>query len=180
MAAESTFLKNNVLGSMQLIDGTGSPVTLSLLYDRGNIKCTNWSQTLNELVKMVRRGRFVSAAHGERMFPVLSFSCFTGNLVGSSGTAPGTPWEFLTKKGAYSANISTLGANRLYCVDVKLTIEGTNYGDTADETVTFEDCYVTSEFAENVAGNELSFTAEVLGNIVHVNNTNTQTYAQIA
>jgi hypothetical protein len=180
MAAESTFLKNNVLGSMQLLDGTGSPVSLALLYDRGDIKCTNLSQTLNELVKFIRRGRFVSAAHGERMIPVLTYSSFVGNTVGSTGTAPGTPWEFLTRKGAYAANVSTLGANRLYTVDVRLTIEGTNYGDTADETITFEDCYFTGEFGEAVTGNTLSFSAEVLGSIVHVNNTNTVTYSQIA
>jgi hypothetical protein len=182
MAAESTMLKNNVHGSMQLLDGTGTPVTLSLSYDKGNLKCGPLAQVLNELVKMERRGRRagVGAAFGNRIWPTLSWSSLFGNVVGASAVAPGTPWEFLTKKGAYSANVSTLGANaQVYTVDIKLTIEGTNYGDTSDETITFEDVYVTSELGEDVSGNELAFTAEVLGSIV-ANSTNTITYAQVA
>lgn len=179
MAAESTFVKNNVLGTVVLKDGTGTPVTLTMTLDRGDIKVTRLSQKLNELVKIVRRGRRASFAHGERIFPALTFSGFIGNLVGSSSSAPGTPYEFVTNKGAYSANISTLGANRLYTVNVEITYEGTNYGDSADEKLTLNDCYFFQDFTEDMGGNYWSFSADVLGTVIHTNSTNTVTMQEI-
>lgn len=180
MAAESTFWKNNLQGSVQFIDGTGTPVTLTCSTDRGDLKITNLSRTLNSPVKMTRRGRFGSLNRGERLFPVLTLSFFVGNVVGSSTSAPGTPGEFAMGKGAYSANVSTLGANREYTHDIKLTIEGTNFGDTADETILAEDCVYVGEFSEAIDGNVMTGTWEVLGSIVIVNSTNTVTLSQAA
>jgi len=170
MAAESTFWKNNLQGAITLIDGTGTPVTLALATDRGDLKITGLGPAnQNAPVVMTRRGKFGSLNRGERIFPQVTFTCFTGNVIGSSGVAPGTPWEFAGKKGAYAANVSTLGANREYTIDIKLTIEGTNWGDTADETITCEDCVVACEWNEAIDGNILAISAQCLGDIVLVN-----------
>lgn len=181
MAAESSFWKNADQGTIQLIDGTGTPVTLTLSTDQGNLKATAFAATLNAIVVMERRGKFGSLNRGVRAFPQLTLTTFMGNFVGSTTSAPGTPMEFLTKKGAYSANVSTLGASREYTVDVKLTVEGTNFGDTADETCTWEDCVlVGAEMSEAAEGNAMAYTLQCLGSVVVVNNTNTVTYSQVA
>ena len=178
MAAESSFWKNNLQGTIQLIDGTGTPVTLSMSTDRGDLKVSNLSAKLNAPVPMTRRGKFGSLNRGERLFIGVSLTAWVGNLVGSSTSAPGTPFEFVTKSGAYSANVSTLGANREYTFDLKLTLEGTNFGDTADETLTIEDVVATCEWSEAIDGNVLSINGQGLGSVVHVNSTNTVTLSQ--
>jgi hypothetical protein len=107
---------------------------------------------------------------------------FVGNIVGSSTSAPGTPTEFLTKLGAYSANVSTLGSGTAmpYTVDVRLTIEGTNFGDTADETFTAEDVRCRISFSESADGYSISVTGKVYGSVIAVNSANTVTFAQIS
>ena len=74
--------------------------------------------------------------------------------------------DFVLKNNKYSGNVSTLGANaQIYAVDITLTIEGTDFGDSADHAFVLTDCVVTmDEFAE---GEEdlVSFSFEVLGDI---------------
>lgn len=178
MAAESAFWKNNLQGTITLLDGTGTPVTLTMTTDRGDLKVTNLSAKLNAPMPLTRRGRFGSLNRGERLFIGVSLTAWVGNLVGSSTSVPGTPFEFLTKSGAYSANVSTLGANREYCVDLRITNEGTNFGDTADETLTVEDMVAVCEWAEAIDGNVLTISGQGLGAVVHVNSTNTVTLSQ--
>lgn len=181
MAAESSQPKNNVQGSIRFSDGTGTPVTLTLSYDRGDFQVGPWMEELNEEVILQRRGRFLALLRGERVFPEISFTLFGTNIVGSSTVAPGTAFEFFTGKGAYAANISTLGASRKKTIDIRLLIEGTAWGDTADETVDLEDCVcrVTS-YQEATDGNVISISAKQLGATVITNNSNTVTIQQVA
>jgi hypothetical protein len=182
MAAESAYVKTNIMGVIQLRDGTGTPVTLNMSYDKGDLSCGPLADKLNEEVAIERRGKFVSLAHAARIYPDLSFTAFVGNIVGSSTSAPGTPTEFLTKLGAYSANVSTLGSGTAmpYTVDVRLTIEGTNFGDTADETFTAEDVRCRISFSESADGYSISVTGKVYGSVIAVNSANTVTFAQIS
>lgn len=180
MAAESSFMKSDIHGALSFLDGTGTPVTLALAYDQGNLECGPLADFLNELVKFTRRGKKVSFAHGERFFPTIKFSCLLGNVVGSSAVAPGTPTEFATAKGAYSANLSTLGTGRPITVGVKLTIEGTNFGDAQDEIFQANDCRLKMNFSEGSDGDKVSFEGEVLGTVVVTNGANIVTYNQIA
>ena len=83
----------------------------------------------------------------------------------TSAAAPGTALEFLTQQGAYSANVSTLGAGRPYAVHVTLDIEGTDFGDAADISITANDCHVSDIGLSEGQPSTLSFSAEVLGAI---------------
>lgn len=179
MAAESAFIKLSTSGAIQLRDGTGTPVTLTLSYDKGDGSLGPLADKLNESVKIERRGRFVSHGYGARIYPQVSFSAWCGNLVGSSASAPGTPTEFAAKLGAYSANTGTLGAGRPYTIDIRWTVEGTDPGDTADETITAEDVRCQITWNEAMDGNSIAISGEVLGNVVVVNSSNTVTFAQI-
>lgn len=180
MAAESAFIKTNVQGTLTLRDGTGTPVTLAMSYDMGDVEIGPLMEELNEVVKIERRGKFVTLQRGKRVYPTIKFSAWCGNLVGGSTSAPGTPTEFATKKGAYSANVSTLGANRKYTIDIALAIEGTNFGDAADETITCEDVVCSITWKEGPEGNTISIDGEILGSIISTNSTNTVTYAQVS
>lgn len=161
--AVSSYAKTNTMGAIGLADGTGTPVTLSLPYDRGDFSLSGLSHVLNEPVAIERRGKFVSLAHGARRYPQVSFSCIVTSLTQSTGT--GTAADFLLQREAYSANVSTLGTGHPYTVDVTLTIEGTDFGDSADEVITCTDVYITDcSFAEGEP-NTLTFTGTVYGTV---------------
>lgn len=180
MAAESSYIKTATMGTLRIADGTGTPVTLDMAYDKGDLSISGLAPKLNEHVKIERRGRFVSNAYGARVYPQVSFSCFVGNLAGSSTSAPGTPLEILTALGCYNANISVAGTGRPVTVSLRLTIEGTNFGDAADETVTLNNVFCTMAFNEAMDGHTLAITGECLGSVVIVNSVNSVTLSQIA
>ena len=56
MAADSSFVKTNVSGKLTLADGTGTPVTLELAFDRGDLTVGPIKEVLNEDVAIERRG----------------------------------------------------------------------------------------------------------------------------
>lgn len=180
MAAPSTSPKNFYAGVLRQSDGTGSPVTLACLMQKGDYAIGPLRQELNEDMVITSLTQVIGLVPGAPLLPTLSVSCYVGNLVGSSATAPGSMLEFVTGKGAYSANISTRGANQRMTVDTRLTIEGTSWGDTADETIDAEDCRYSADFAVSADGNTLSFSAQVLGSVVITNSTNVVTYSQAA
>lgn len=180
MAAPSTQPKNFQAGVTRLSDGTGSAVTLTWLMGQGDLKFGPLSQYLNKPVAYTARTVFLGLGNGAPSFPQISGSFLVGNVAGNTNSAPGSFTEFITGKGAYSANISTIGASRIMTVDIRQTIEGTNWGDTADETIDFEDCQVMVEFQEREEGNLITWTATCYGNIIVTSNTNVITYAQAA
>ena len=177
MAAPSTQPKNSRGGVIRFSDGTGSPVTLTVPMTRGDFVLDMIQAYLNEAIIITARTAVLGVVRGKPSIPTVSFSCFVGNLVGSSATAPGAPTEMATGKGAYNANISTLGASREMTIDIRQTIEGTAHGDTADETVDCEDCLCTIKFTEADDGNRIDVSARILGSIIVINSSNTVTYS---
>jgi hypothetical protein len=178
MAAESTYIKTSTMGTLVITDG--GAVSLTLLYDRGDVSVGALQHKLNEHVKIERRGKFVSNAYGARIYPAFNFSCYVGNVVGSSGVAPGTPIEMLTALGAYSGNTNVAGVGRPTTVNLRITFSGTAFGDTANETLTANNVFCSLQFAEAMDGNTLTITGEVLTSVVCVNSSNTVTFSQIA
>lgn len=180
MAAPSTQPKNFAGGVMRLSDGTGTPVTHTVPMTKGDFTLSPIQARLNEQKIATARTQVLGVMIGAPIIPKLSLSCMVGNVVGSSAVAPGSTLEMVTGKGAYSANISTMGTNREMTVDTRLTIEGTQWGDANDETIDCLDCLFSSEFAESADGNTLSFTAQVLGDIVVTNGSNVVTFSWLA
>lgn len=180
MATQSTQPKNFAGGVLRFSDGTGTPVTLTGQMFEGDYSLEGLGQDLNEDQIFTSRTLVIGLGVGAPSIPQLSISCKWGNVVGSNNTAPGTVTEFVTGKGSYSANVSTLGANRRMCVDVRWTIEGTGWGDSADETVDCEDVRFGFGITESAEANKLAFTGKVLGSVVFTNSTNTVTLAQFS
>ncbi len=175
MAAPSTMPKTALKGTIAFNDATGTPVTLAVTFTAGDYTLGPLSEDLNEPVVIMARGAIIGFTRGSPRPPQLSLSVYVGNLVGSSSSTPGSPLEFILRKGAYASNVSTLGANRKSAVDVTLTIEGTNWGDSADETIVCEDVVFDSSFNEAMDGNKLALTGTVLGSVVIDNDANTVT-----
>jgi hypothetical protein len=158
--AVSEYAKTDIHGSITLSDGTGTPVTLALSYDMGDLSITGLAEKLNEVTAIQRRGKHVSLAHGARTYPSVSFSAIMTQFTEAS--APGTLADFILRRAAYSANISTTNAGGVYTIDIVLTIEGTDFSDAADHTVTLTDVACTLDFAEG-APNSFSISGQVYG-----------------
>ena len=140
--AISTQPKGSIDGSVSFADGTGTPVTNSgtALFTKGDGKLTNINDVLQSKTIVETRGQRVGVAYGARVYPQFTV---TGIATGfTAASAPGTMADWVLKRGPYSANVSTLGANRPWAFDVVVTVEGTNWGDSADHTFTLEDCIV--------------------------------------
>lgn len=142
----STVVKNFTDGLLTLKDGTATPITCDVKFDNGDFSISGLSQKLREVVAYQSRGVLNSVRHTARTFPTFTFTCkmseFTSLTANSISDA-------LTKKGAFLAGVSTLGASAdVWSLDVVLKIEGTNFGDSADHTFTMEDCVMTFDFGE--------------------------------
>jgi len=167
--AVSAFVKTNVSGTLLWEDGTGTPLTLTLAFDRGDFALSGLNETLNERVAIERRGRYINSAYGNRVYPAFSLSCWVSAFQ-DSGVAPGNAITFLTRAtgSAYAAAVSTLGAGAAvpFAFDQTYTLEGTDWGDSADHTFTLADCEVLDfAFSEAADGLSIAINGVVRGAI---------------
>tara|TARA_B100000513_G_scaffold190824_1_gene115595 strand:+ start:169 stop:669 length:501 start_codon:yes stop_codon:yes gene_type:complete len=152
--AYSTVPKTKRDGKIELLDGTGSPVVLEVAYEDGNFSFSQ-PQQFSELVIM-DRGNFSTIRRQDEQTITGSFSFhfreFTSADVGSVR-------DFINKSGAYAANISTGDAGvpfvEHFCIDIRYTAEGTDFGDTGDHIVALGKCVCSLDFSE---GDPSSFT----------------------
>jgi|GEM_PF-4383247 len=179
MAGVSTHPKNFAGGVVRLSDGTTpTPVTLSAPMTKGDYSLEPLAEYLNEMMSFDARTRTIGVGWGAPANPQVSLNTYVGNLVGNTASGGGSFLEFVHRKGAYAANVSTLGLNRPTTVDLRLVIEGTGWGDTADETIDCEDVQFTAGFSESADGNNLAWTGSVKGSVVITNDVNVITYSQ--
>ena len=143
--AASTVVKHLFDGSIVVNDGTGSPVTLAVPFTQGDLALDNLMQGGRGVQAYQTRGVFHSLRLTGVEFPTLNFSAMLADL---SDATDGTLVDFVLKQNSYSGNISTLAGSDTYCVDVVLTIEGTDVGDAADHTITLTDVHFTMAIAE--------------------------------
>lgn len=161
--AASTVIKHLFDGAIQFEDGTTpTAVALTIPFTVGDLSISGLSETLNEVAKYETRGTFHSARHTTRTYPSGSFSFQIADY--SDGTE-NTAIDFSLKAGSYASNVSTLGANAdVYTVDITLTVEGTDLGDTADHTIVLTDCRLTIDVSEGEP-NTATVNFECLGTV---------------
>jgi hypothetical protein len=179
--AVSTQVKNFAGAVVRFADGTTpTPVTIVLALFQGTLTLGPLSEYLNEDVIFSATTQFAGLGVGAPVYPEISLEALTYNIIGDDEAAvTGTPFEFVHAQGAYDANVSTLGANRLITVDVRTTIEGTRWGDSADEMIDCEDVRFTQQFSMGAEGNRIAYTGQVLGSIVITNDTNVVTLTRL-
>ena len=158
--AYSTVPKTKRDGTIQLRDGTGSPVTLDIAYEEGNFSFSEPNE-FSELVIM-DRGTISTVRKQDQSVITGSFSAYFRQF-SDSGEA-GSMRDFINKSGFYSGNVSTGTTGTPYvehfCIDIRYQVEGTDLGDDADHTVTLSKCVVSSlDFSEgDPSAFALSFT----------------------
>lgn len=149
--AYSTVPKVRRDGSISLVDGDGSPTSLTVDYEEGNF---SFDQTKADRVIIRNRGSISTGAvrKGDDQPLTGSFSFYMRHF--TSATAGGV-LDFINKTGAYASNQSTgpFGAPYVeeYCITIKLTVDGSTVGDASGEDVqvaTFSKCVATASFAE--------------------------------
>lgn len=163
--AKSTYVKNFTHGTVTLIGGaTPTPLELELECDNGDISVSGLVDGLHEIIKYERRGRLKSVARGTRVYPSGSltamFSQFTDATTGCIS-------DFLSIKAgsAFAARVGTMGAApKPDTIDIKIQIEGTDFGDDFDHTFTMEDCRVSLDWSEGDP-DTWSLSWEILGAI---------------
>jgi len=142
-------------GKIELLDGTGQPVTLEIAYEDGNFSFSQ-PQQFSELVIM-DRGNFATVRKQDEQAITGSFAFHFRQFTDSVN--PGSVRDFINKTGAYAANVSTGTSGVPYvehfCIDIKYTAEGTDFGDANDHVVTLSKCVCALDFAE---GDPSSFT----------------------
>lgn len=146
-------------------DGTGTPVTLVLANDT-KIDVTGLTgRALNEIGKAQRRGKHYGTYHGQRIYPQVTIEFIHDGWKGVT-SAPGTPLEFATFQGIYSANVSTIaGGTRSHkTIDIRIAGEGTDYGDANDDSLILTDCLLVEHgLLSDADPATYSMTFDVLG-----------------
>lgn len=161
------FYKNFTMGTVVLSDGTGTPLTITLDIDNGDVSLTGVTPGLRNSSDYQRKGQYQCSAFTDRAFPTLSF---TANMAEFTDTSSGTLIDFIFAKSGtpYGARIPTIApagatAARIpFTCDFQLTIEGTNFGDGADHVFGADNVKMTVDFAEGDP-NTFTINGTVLG-----------------
>ena len=144
--AQSTVIKNFRDGTLVFADNTGTPITLPIVYEAGDFSIDNLNEGLVETTAYLDRGEFATLRKTNRVFP--SFS-FTAHMTDLSDNTDKLLYDLARKTGAFASAVSTLGANAdAMTYKLTFTVEGTNFGDSADHTMILNDCRITLSFSE--------------------------------
>lgn len=152
--------KNHRDGTITLSDGSGSPITLTVQYEAGDFSIDNVMQSQTEVETYLDRGSF----HNVRKtnFAPATFT-FTATMTDLSDATNQCLWDAVNKKGAFASGVSR-GDTDVWLLLVGLTIEGTDFGDAADHTLTLDKCHMTIAFAEG-SPNTFTINGTVYGDI---------------
>lgn len=115
-------------------DGTGTPNTLDIDIDEGNI---TWTETYNVDVKL-NRGLLDYFKAGDQAPMQVSLEFRFATLKSSSGD-PVSPYEFATQTGAAASYATTGNACDPYAFDIIVEVNGNCGTAVKDEIITFPD-----------------------------------------
>lgn len=145
--ARSSTVKNSNDGTLQVLDGTsGTPLEVSGMIDQGDFTASGLRTSETEAYEA--RGVTTSHRKTTRNYPSGSFTVqfkeFSESTVGTLldllyGTS-GTPFASRVSTGRVPGDVIHF--------DLKLTVEGTDFGDAADHVLTFQDCELVPDFSE--------------------------------
>lgn len=172
--ALSTVIKNfRDLSSVTFKDGTGTPLECSPPFYNADLKISNLGASYNsstgiysDYTIIKTKGQRVGIRKTIDREPQLTMTFFVGDLY---NTATNCLNAFIHRIGtAYSAAISTTSTiGDVFTCDAVFKIEGTDHGDSADQTVTCEDIIINHDFELSADGNMLTVTADVTGGIFY-------------
>lgn len=166
------YYKNFSHSSWVLTDGTAmTALTHTLDTESGTAQITGVLPGLRAAEVYERKGKFVSAAFGARAYPTFSIEA---NLARWTETGSGTTSDFIlgTAGSPYSARVSTIAPSGAtagkvpFACDVAGTLEGTDFGDSADHSGTMNDWLVESyDPLQEGSPSKIAMSGRVLGAI---------------
>lgn len=131
-------------------DGSGTPLTLTLDFEEGNVNFQNLSHLMREVLELYDRDDLAALRYGRRK-PV-PFS-FTAYLKALSDSTVKLISDLLLKKGAWSSATSTQGVNaEVMTYKLEWVIERSNFGGSGDNTLTANHCFFTGTISEEPGG----------------------------
>lgn len=138
-------------GVLVINDGGGSPETLTIAVDEGDIRI----EEVSNAVEVLDRGVLDHVREGDQEPVTVEFSLKFQEFIADTGAASPTPYEALRKIGNASAWASTRGVGEKYCLNLIFTIASP--AGAPNEVVTLADFYHTRiAFAEGADYNTLS------------------------
>lgn len=158
----STVIKNFRDGTLQIEDGTGTPLTMTVSLENGDFSLSGLISGQKETSVYLDRGDFATIRHTNQAFPTVSL---TAHMAYLSDGSNGSLVDVVRKTGQFASAVSTLGANAdVLAYKMTLTIEGTDRGDSADHTITLDDVVLAVDFSEGDP-NSFSLSGTVYGTI---------------
>lgn len=152
-------------GTIVLKDGTATPLEATLRFDHGNLTISGVEPGQRAVVPIQSRGVLRSLRKGERTFPTGSVTLYVTEF---SETGTGTILDLLYGKAGtpYASRVSTTATKGdVMTFDMVLTEEGTDYGDSADHDLTWEDVHFTYDYAQQSEGNTITLNFTVYGSL---------------
>lgn len=143
--AISSVVKNFRDGTIQLADGTGTPISLTVQYEAGDFSISGLTESNTEVTTYLDRGDLGSVRKTNRTFPTFSF---TAHMTDLSDATNKTLWDAVNKTGAFASAVSTISGSDVYGLTVTLAVEGTNFSDPTDHTLSMVGCHLSIDFAE--------------------------------
>ena len=148
-------------GTIKLIDGTGSPVTLTVAYEDGNFTADLLGADADRIV-IRDRGTIVGLRQGDDQVGSLSFSVHFMEF--KNAGASGCLLDFINGEQAGSGLTSTGGAGfEQFLCTVEMEIEATALGDN-DNKASFAKVLLTADFSEGDP-DVLNVSGEVYGGV---------------
>ena len=145
--AVSSVVKNFRDGTILIEDETTpTPISVTVQYEAGDFSISGLNQSNTEATTYLDRGELGSVRKTSRTFPTFSFSAHMTDL---SDATDKQLWDAVNKTGAFASAISTGGsASDVFMLKTTLTVEGSNFGDSADHTIIMTNCHLSIDFAE--------------------------------
>lgn len=130
----------------------GTPLSLVILFDAGDIKVSGLNALQKEVETFMSRGEIYAARYSNDKPFTFEFSSDACQFLGDGTT--GTLFEILMRKGVYAAATSTwpTAAGDVWMVQCSFSAERSNFGATADNTVTYKYVFFEIDYAEGVPG----------------------------
>ena len=161
--AISDVTKNFRDGTLLLEDGTAvTPLAITIQYEDGDFSTSGLMEDQKAITQYANRGDFYKARKTIQNYPTFSFSAHYTDL--ADGTEK-TLFDFVHKLGAFSAGVSTLGADaEVFACKLTWTVAGTAHGDATDHVLALDDCHLSMDISEGDP-NTFSISGTIMGTI---------------
>jgi len=164
MAGSSTIIKNFRDGEIRIQDNTGTPVAITVAYEEGNFSISGLQQDLTEVAAYMDRGSLASLRKTNQVFPTFSFTAYMTHFT-SGGSGAMSILEFIKQQDG-GASLTSQSANKgdVMTFEVRILVEGSDFGDSSDHSVTLQECVISADFQES-DGNTFSVSGTCYGAI---------------